>query len=121
MTRRGAAPDGRHRMRSFAEIMQAVCRRAPSYIGVPKPEEDVTLAAVAEAARVGLGIPILVGDREAIKDTAEQSRVDVSDFEIIPEPDPARACAAAVALVGEGRARCGPPSKCVARATSCAC
>jgi phosphate butyryltransferase len=92
-------------MHSFTDIMQTVRERPPLSMAVPVPEEEITIAAVAEAARLRLAVPILVGDPGRIRAVAEAAGADVAGLEIIEEPDAANAAAVAVGLVADGRAQ----------------
>lgn len=72
---------------------------------VVAPEEPDALAGAILAARHTIITPILIGDPAKIRAAAEAEGIDLSPYEIVAEPDHARAAAAAVAIVHEGRAK----------------
>jgi phosphate butyryltransferase len=64
-----------------------------------------TLEAVLEAAEAGLALPVLVGDREKILSILDQLGAALPQgAELIHVPDPAAACAQAVARIRAGEA-----------------
>jgi len=62
------------------------------------------LLAATSAAQKGIADFVLVGDRARINEVAQSNGLDISNFEIVHEPDDAAACAAAVALVADDTA-----------------
>lgn len=72
---------------------------------VVAPEEPDALAGAILAAQHTLITPVLIGDPDKITQTAAQSGLDLTPFEIIAEPDHKRAAATAVLMVHEGRAQ----------------
>lgn len=64
---------------------------SPARIGVACPEDSVILKAVLLAHEAGIVEPVLVGDRAAITPLLEEEGRSPGDFEIVHEPDEARA------------------------------
>jgi len=86
-------------MRSFAEVMEAVREHPVKDLAVAAAEDHTVLEAVAEAARLKMVRPILVGDEMAIRKTAEEHEIDLADAKIVHERDTIRAAATAAAMV----------------------
>ena len=62
------------------------------------------LEALKIAKEEGLADSILVGDEKKIRELAKTINMDLSQFEIINEPDPASAAKIAVKFVHDGKA-----------------
>ena len=77
---------------------------APLSTAVAHPCDESSLSGAADAARLGLITPILVGPAAKIKSVAEQLKIDISGFEIVDAPHSQAAAARAVELIREGRA-----------------
>jgi phosphate acetyltransferase len=71
---------------------------------VAHPCDESSLSGAADAAKLGLIQPILVGPKAKIEAVAAQFKIDISAFELIDAPHSVAAAAAAVELVREGRA-----------------
>jgi len=94
-----------HRHAKF-DHMIAACAGLPALpTAVAHPCDGPSLQGVAEAARAGLIVPILVGPAARIHSAADEAKVDVSGFEIVDVAHSHAAAARAVALVHEDRAR----------------
>lgn len=63
-----------------------------------------TLEAVYAAVEKGIVAATLTGDEAFIKKTCEEHHMDVSKFEILHEPNEAKAASLAVQLINEGKA-----------------
>ncbi len=63
-------------------------------------DEDV-LKAIKKAQLTGLVLPVLVGDKHLIERSAKKAAFDISDIEILNEPDEVNACNKAVDLITE--------------------
>lgn len=74
-------------------------------IAVAAAEDEPVLQAVTEARKQGIAEPILVGNASKIKELAQELGIELSDIEIIDEPNTANACRKAVELVRENRAQ----------------
>ncbi len=83
----------------------AACRGLPpTPTAVAHPCDASALEGAAEAARLGLIAPILVGPAARIRDAAASSGIDLGDLEIVDAPHSEASAAMAVQLVREGRA-----------------
>jgi phosphate acetyltransferase len=81
------------------------CKELPPLpTAVAHPCDKSSLEGAAEAARLGLIAPILVGPRERIEAVAKENGIDIADFPIVEAPYSHAAAAAAVQLVREGKA-----------------
>lgn len=72
--------------------MQTMAERAalaPQRIAIPEGDDEVMMAAAAEAARRGLAVPVLVGDEAALKGLAAERGYDVALFEFVDAGDSA--------------------------------
>jgi phosphate butyryltransferase len=87
-------------IRSFAELRQIARERGPKRLAVVAADDDIVLTACAEALKLGLAIPILFGDADAIRHQIAALAIE-ADWEIVPAKDPA---AAAVKAVRDGAA-----------------
>ncbi len=76
---------------------------APAPTLVVHPCDESSLKAVAEAARVRIIDPVLVGPEAKIRSVAEAHGIDLGEAEFVDEPHSHAAAERAVALVREGR------------------
>ncbi len=92
-------------MKTIAELIAAAKAVAGKpRIAVAAAQDEEVLQAV-EAARVaGLADAILIGDRAAIERIAAKEGIDLSAYEVVQEPELAKAAASAVAHVRSGEA-----------------
>lgn len=93
-------------IKSFDELENIAKRNDSKRVVLAMAEEADSLKAVSDAAAAGIIIPILVGNRNAITDTAKNAGVDISDFEIV-EAEGEKECASkAVELIRKDRGDC---------------
>lgn len=91
--------------KKFEELLALVDTKADKKtVALVRAEDDHALEAVAEVVKKGLIDAILVGNREAIKKTAEKIGFSVTDDQIVDAEDPESAAAEGVKLIREGRA-----------------
>ncbi len=91
--------------KKFEELLALVDTKADKKtVALVRAEDDHALEAVAEVVKKGLIDAVLVGNREAIKKTAEKIGFSVTDDQIIDAEDPESAAAEGVKLIREGRA-----------------
>ena len=89
----------------FEELLALVGTKADKKtVALVRAEDDHALEAVAEVVKKGLIDAVLVGNREAIKKTAEKIGFSVTDDQIVDAEDPESAAAEGVKLIREGRA-----------------
>ena len=91
-------------MRSFAEVAEAIENYPVKWLAVAVAQDHTVLKAVAEATDHEIIRPILVGDENAIRATAEEHEIDLGDAQIVHEREPTRAAAVATAMVHKGDA-----------------
>ncbi len=89
----------------FDRLLERAEHLPPLPTAVVAPEKADALAGALLGSDHTLITPILIGDRAKIQAAADELNTDISAFELIHEPDHARAATRAVALVHEGRAR----------------
>jgi phosphate butyryltransferase len=94
-----------HRHAKFDRLIAACAGLPPLPTAVAHPCDAPSLQGVAEAAKAGLIIPLLVGPEAKIRAAAEAAGVEIGGFELIDAPHSHAAAARAVALVHEDRAR----------------
>ena len=91
--------------KKFEELLALVDTKADKKtVALVRAEDDHALEAVAEVVKKGLIDAVLVGNREAIKKTAEKIGFSVTDEQIVDAEDPESAAAEGVKLIREGRA-----------------
>lgn len=88
----------------FDDIMAKVKECGRKTVSVSVAQDEAVLEAVKEAKRLGIADAVLVGDEGKIRAIAAQIGMDLSDYEIIDEPDMIQASLKAVQLAHEGRA-----------------
>jgi len=91
-------------LRTFDEILEAARRRGPAAIAVAAAHDPDVIESLKLARELHLAEGILVGKAGDIRSLAREAGFDVSDSQIVNEPDPAVALRQAIALVREGRA-----------------
>jgi len=94
-----------HRHAKFDRLIAACAGLPPLPTAVAHPCDAPSLQGVAEAAKAGLIIPLLVGPEAKIRAAADAAGVEIGGFEIVDAPHSHAAAARAVALVHEDRAR----------------
>jgi phosphate acetyltransferase/phosphate butyryltransferase len=96
-----AAPieKGRHHQH-FIEQAQGL---KPIRTAVVHPVDTVSLVGAIEAAKAQLIIPVLVGPEAKIRAVAEQSKLDLSAYEMVPTEHSRASAAQAVALARDGK------------------
>lgn len=91
-------------MKTMDDIIEAAREAGKKRIAVAAAQEHSALEAAVDAAKHGIADPILIGDSTAIKQVAEELKLDISQYKIIEEKDYAKAAAKAVELVKSGEA-----------------
>jgi len=86
------------------QIVERVKGKATKRLAVAVAEDPHTIEAVGRAVKEKLVHAILTGDEKAIKKVAAEAKVDPKIFEIIHEPDKAKALSLAIAKVRSGEA-----------------
>lgn len=90
--------------KNFDDLLSKVkeCRRKK--VAVAVAQDEPVLEAIKAAKEKGIADAILVGDKDKIKVVAEKVGLDLTDFEIIHEPDVKKAALFAVQLASTGKA-----------------
>lgn len=86
-------------IRNFGEVLQKVKCQETKKVTVAVAQDEPVLKAVSEAHNKGIVNAVLVGDREKIKAAAENVSMDLSQYEIVHEPDDIKAALKAVEIV----------------------
>lgn len=86
----------------FNEVIAKVKSCGMKRIAVAAAQDSAVLEAVKAAKEQGIADAILVGDEAKIKAIAAELGIDVSEFQIIDEPDMAAAALKAVKLAHDG-------------------
>ncbi len=89
---------------TLQQIVDNVKGKPAKRLAVACGEDPHTIQAVGRAAKEGLVKAILTGDRAAIQKVSDANKIDTSLFEILHEPDKAKALALAIAKVRAGEA-----------------
>lgn len=92
-------------LKSFEAFVEIAQKKGPKVLAVAAAGDQHALEAVAEAKRLGICTPILVGKAEKIREIAAGIDFDLSDIELIDEQDPIEACKTSVRLIREGQAQ----------------
>ena len=87
---------------NFEDLIAKVKTCGKQKLAVAAAEDDAVLEAVDAAHKQGIADAILVGDEAAIRKIAGELNIDLSDYEIINEPDKVQASLKAVKLAHDG-------------------
>ena len=88
---------------SFDGLISKVKECGQKTVSVAVAQDSAVLEAVRAAKDRGIANAVLVGDEEKIKAVAAKDGIDISDFEIIHEPDEWTAALTAVKLAHDGK------------------
>ena len=90
-------------IRSFSEMRQRARQLGPKRVAVVMAEDPVALAAIGDAMRLGLALPILIGDVAKIRSLATAAGLDelLRSAEFVATDQPA---VIAARMAGDGRA-----------------
>jgi phosphate butyryltransferase len=86
------------------QIVERVKGKATKRLAVAVAEDPHTIEAVGRAVKEKLVHATLTGDEKAIKKVADEAKIDPKIFEIVHEPDKAKALSLAIAKVRSGEA-----------------
>ncbi len=90
----------------YEKLLEHAKALPPVPTAVAHPCDESSLAGAADAAKLKLIRPILVGPKARIAAVAEKSRINISGFEVVDVQHSVASAEKAVALVREGRAEC---------------
>jgi len=89
---------------SLGSFVEIAAKKGKKRIVVAAAQDEDVLRAVKTAMQAGFIVPILIGDQQAIRNSAEVAAFDLTGVEIIHEPDKQLACVKSVQLVRDGQA-----------------
>lgn len=90
--------------KSFDDLLAKVSQVSRKKVSVACAHDSAVLEAVEDARVKGIADAILVGDKAKMEEIAKADGVDLSNFEVIDEPDNIAAAHKAVELVHNGKA-----------------
>lgn len=90
--------------KTFDDLLKRLDNCDMKTVAVSNAQDDEVLKAVRAAKDKNIAKAILVGDKAKMEEIAKESNIDISDFEIIDEPDMQKAALAAVKLVHDKKA-----------------
>lgn len=90
--------------KSFEELISKANQKTLKKVSVSNAQDEPVLQAVKAAKEQNIATAILVGDEAKIREIAASIDMDLTDFEIINEPDTEAAALKAVELVHNGEA-----------------
>lgn len=90
--------------KSFEELISKANQKTLKKVSVSNAQDEPVLQAVKAAKEQNIATAILVGDEAKIREIAASIDMDLTDFEIINEPDTEAATLKAVELVHNGKA-----------------
>lgn len=90
--------------KSFEELISKANQKTLKKVSVSNAHDEPVLQAVKAAKEQNIATAILVGDEAKIREIAASIDMDLTDFEIINEPDTEAAALKAVELVHNGKA-----------------
>lgn len=90
--------------KSFEELISKANQKTLKKVSVSNAQDEPVLLAVKAAKEQNIATAILVGDEAKIREIAASIDMDLTDFEIINEPDTEAAALKAVELVHNGKA-----------------
>ena len=90
--------------KSFEELISKANQKTLKKVSVSNAQDEPVLQAVKAAKEQNIATAILVGDEARIREIAASIDMDLTDFEIINEPDTEAAALKAVELVHNGKA-----------------
>ena len=90
--------------KSFEELISKASQKTLKKVSVSNAQDEPVLQAVKAAKEQNIATAILVGDEAKIREIAASIDMDLTDFEIINEPDTEAAALKAVELVHNGKA-----------------
>ena len=90
--------------KSFEELISKANQKTLKKVSVSNAQDEPVLQAVKAAKEQNIASAILIGDEAKIREIAASIDMDLTDFEIINEPDTEAAALKAVELVHNGKA-----------------
>ncbi len=91
--------------RNLDELVQTATSRGPTRIAVAAGHDPDVIEALKQAQEIGLAEGILIGDGEKIRSMTQEIGFEISDHQLIDEPDDAKAARKAIDLIRQGEAK----------------
>src|SRR6056297_2180953 len=91
-------------LKSLTDLVDLAKQKETKRLAVAAAADKPVLEAVKDATQNGIVIPVLVGDKKEIESIAGTIGFDLSSVDIYDEPNAAKTCVKAVALIREGNA-----------------
>jgi phosphate butyryltransferase len=92
-------------LKSLEKLVDLARKRGMKKLVVAVAEDDDVLSAVGKAQENDFIEPLLIGDKDRIKEAAKKAGYDISSVEIVHEPVPANACSVAARMIAEKKAK----------------
>ncbi len=89
---------------NFDALERRAIEQTSKRVALAMAEEDDALSSLANAAKMNIAEPILVGNEKSIREIAEKEGIDISGFPIIPAQGEYESAAKAIELVKNGKA-----------------
>lgn len=90
-------------IRTMDDVVKRAQLLKPKVLVVAAAEDEHVLASVHQAKEAHIITPILIGDQNEIEKIFRELKIISSDYSIINQPDPTKACEEAVKLVSQGK------------------
>lgn len=90
--------------KNFDDLLSKLQSVKTKKVAVAVAQDEPVLEAIKAAKERSIADAILVGDREEIQKIAEKIDMDLSQFEIVDEKNPAKAALEAIRIVSSGQA-----------------
>jgi phosphate butyryltransferase len=91
---------------SFNDLEKIALKNPAKRVALAMAEETDALKAITEASEAGIVVPVLVGNSDAIKKTADDAKINIDGFKIVEAEGEQASAAKAVELVRNGEADC---------------
>ncbi len=91
-------------IKHLSEVVEAAAKRGKKRLAVAYGQDNHTIEAVYDAVCDGLVEPTLYGERTVIEQVCKELDIDVNNFNIVDEKNPAKCVAMAVAAAVSGNA-----------------
>ncbi len=91
--------------RNLDELVQKATSQGPTRIAVAAGHDPDVIEALKQAQKIGLAEGILIGDGKKIRSMTQEIGFELSDHQLIDEPDDSRAARKAIDLIRQGEAK----------------
>ena len=91
--------------RNLSELVQTATSQGPTRIAVAAGHDPDVIEALKQAQEIGLAEGILIGDGKKIRAMTQEIGFELSDHQLIDEPDDVKAARKAIDLIRQGQAK----------------